>query len=100
MRKNIRVPKFFRSFYFVVGFLLFLWLLFFDTNDLVNQMRMNSKINELENDLEFYTEKTTEIEKARESLETDPKLREKFARERHLMKKDGEDVYLIVKEDK
>lgn len=78
--------------------LFFCWMLFLDSNDLYTQFRLNSQLNTLENEKEFYQEKIQEVKNEREQLLTDSETLEKFAREKYLMKKDSEDLYVIVEE--
>jgi cell division protein DivIC len=94
-----KVPPVFRSFYFLFAFFFFIWLLFFDTNDLINQYRSMRTRNELLSDKAYYIEKIEEVKQEREALLKNKRLLEKFARERYLMKKQTEDVYIIVEED-
>lgn len=93
-----RVPRFMRSFFFLftVGFAL--WMLFADANDLRSQFRLGQKIRELEAEKEFYEREIEKVNHDREALLSDDRLLEKFAREKYLMKKPEEDVYVIVKE--
>ncbi|MDX5348492.1 MAG: septum formation initiator family protein [Hymenobacteraceae bacterium] len=94
-----RIPKFFRSFYFITGFLFLAWMLFFDSNDLVTQFQMSQKLSDLEGEKEYYLEKIEEVQKDRKELLSNPELLEKFAREKYLMKRPNEDVYILVPED-
>ena len=75
-------------------------MLFFDSNDFLSEYQMHSKVQELEKDKRFYLEKIEEVKKDRRELVSNPKLLEKFAREKYLMKKPSEDVYVIVEEGK
>lgn len=52
----------------------------------------------LQNEKEYYQEKITEVEKDRKELMTNKELLEKFAREKYLMKKESEDVFIIQEE--
>lgn len=60
---------------------------------------MNSKLSALEDEKEYYLEKIKEVEKDRAELMTNKELLEKFAREKYLMKKESEDIFVIVEED-
>ncbi len=93
-----RVPKVFKNFYFIVGVIFLLWLLIFDSNDLFTQSKLSTKKKELEESKEFYEDKILEVKNDREALLTDEEQLEKLAREKYLMKKDSEDVYIIVEE--
>lgn len=94
------LPPIFKNFYFIVGILFILWLLIFDSNDLFTQRTLSNKKEELEKSKEFYEDKILEVKNDREALLTDDEQLEKLAREKYLMKKDSEDVYIIVKEEK
>lgn len=91
-----RIPKFFRNFYFVTSFLFLIWMLFFDSNDFITQYQMNRTLSNLEEEKEHYLLKMDEVQKDRKELMSDPKLLEKFAREKYLMKRPNEDVFIIV----
>ncbi len=75
------------------------WMLFFDNNNFIAQIRLNRTLHELEMEKEYYL---SEIEKDRHAtyeLITDTLTLEKFGREQYLMKRDNEDIYLIVDEE-
>lgn len=93
-----KVPRFMRSFFFLftVGFVL--WMFFADANDIRSQFRLGQKLRELEAEKEFYEKEIEQVNHDREELLTNDELLEKFAREKYLMKKPEEDVYVIVKE--
>jgi cell division protein DivIC len=59
---------------------------------------MSNKLRSLENEKEFYQEKIAEVEKDRKELMTNKELLEKFAREKYLMKKETEDIFIIQEE--
>lgn len=61
------------------------------------QISLSKKLHDLENQKEFYMERKKKIEQERQELMSNPELLEKFARERYLMKKKTEDVYVVVK---
>ena len=93
-----KLPAIFKNFYFIVGLLFLIWLLIFDSNDLFTQKKLSDKKEELEESKEFYEDKILEVKNDREALLTDDEQLEKLAREKYLMQKDSEDVYIIVPE--
>ena len=95
--KNL--PRLFKNFYFLVGFFFIIWMLFVDTNDFYSQFKKRRKLADLERQKEYYFEKIQEVEKDRQELLSDRELLEKFAREKYLMRKRTEDLYVIVEED-
>ena len=90
-----RVPPAFRNFYFVTGLTFLIWMTFLDSNDLINRYRLSAKLRSLENEKEYYQEKIKEVEKDRQELMGTTELLEKFAREKYLMKKPTEDIFII-----
>lgn len=99
MNPFTRLPKFLKNYYVLFGLFFVIWMLFVDSNDVVSQIRMTRKLNDLQAEKEYYLEKKTEVLKDREELSTNTELLEKFARENYMMKKKSEDLYMIVIED-
>ena len=92
-----KLSPLFRNFYFVSGLCFLTWMLFLDSNDLISRFKMSSKLRSLENEKEYYQEKIAEVEKDKQELTTNKELLEKFAREKYLMKKPTEDIFIIEK---
>ena len=70
-------------------------MIFLDSNDLINRFQLSAKQRSLENEKEYYVEKIREVEKDRAELMGTPELLEKFAREKYLMKRESEDLFII-----
>ncbi len=96
-----RIPKFFRNYYFITTAMFLVWMLFFDSNDFVTQFQMSRQLSEKLEDKQYYLDKIEEVQKDRKELLSNPELLEKFAREKYLMKRPNEEVFIIVpkKED-
>ena len=80
---------------FVLIFIPFLiWMLFFDENSYLVHRKFNQEIKDLESTISFYKIKIAKdkatIKKLGDSLQL-----ERFAREKYLMKKENEDIYII-----
>lgn len=90
--------KYTKNFYFVFTVLFIVWMVFIDSNDIISHFKLRSKLNDLENQKEFYQERKEKIKAEREELLSNYELLEKFARERYLMKRKTEDLYVIVEE--
>ncbi|MFZ2907402.1 MAG: septum formation initiator family protein [Cyclobacteriaceae bacterium] len=93
-----KLPKAFRNFYIVAGLIFLVWMLFLDSNDFVSRYKLTAKLRSLEGEKEYYLEKIKEVEKDKEELMGTRELLEKFAREKYLMKKDTEDIFIVVEE--
>lgn len=94
-----RLLRSLRNFYVATGVVLLVWMLVFDANDLLSQVQNWWNLHNLEDEKAYYQ---TEIKRVKQQhklvLGTD-QLREKYARERYLMKKPTEDVYVLVDEN-
>ena len=94
-----KLPPIFRNFYWVTGLSFLVWMIFLDSNDLISRFKLSSKLRSLDKEKEYYQAKITEVEKDRKELMTNRELLEKFAREKYLMKKEKEDIFIIQEED-
>jgi cell division protein FtsB len=74
-------------------------MILLDSNDLISRFKLSGKLNSLENEKEYYEEKIKEVEKDRDELFGDKESIEKFAREKYLMKKETEDIYIVKEAD-
>jgi len=90
-----KLPPVFRNFYVVTGLCFVIWLTFLDSNDLISRFSLSAKLHSLESEKEYYEKKIEEVEQDRKELMTNKELLEKFAREKYLMKKETEDVFVI-----
>ena len=93
-----RLPRLLKNFYFLTGSLFLIFMLFISDSNLFRQYQLTNKLRKLENEKAYYSVKIKEVEKDRSELMTDEDLLEKFAREKYLMKKEKEDIYVIVEE--
>jgi cell division protein FtsB len=93
-----KLPKAFRNFYIVTGLIFLVWMMFLDSNDFLSRYKLSAKLRSLEGEKEYYQEKIKEVEKDREELMGNRELLEKFAREKYLMKKKTEDIFIVVEE--
>ena len=81
--------------YFLAIIFLLIWVLFFDETDYLSQRNRLADLQKLVQKKEYYKK---EIETAKQELsdiQNNNDALEKFAREKYLMKKDGEDVFII-----
>jgi cell division protein FtsB len=90
------ILKILKNKFFLVVVGLFFWLLYFDKNDVFTQFDLIKKCNKLNSEKEYYI---TEIENNKKEvieLQNNKKSLETFAREKYLMKRDNEDVFVFV----
>ncbi|MFK7923874.1 MAG: septum formation initiator family protein [Bacteroidia bacterium] len=74
------------------------WMLFFDRYNWQAHQKMDQRIAELEANFDFYNSAIHSLDYQRDLIYSDLEEMERFAREKHLMKKPGEDIYLSVSE--
>ena len=86
---------------FLITFLFILaWVIFFDKNDLFSQMELRQKLRTLETEKNYYIKEIAQNKTDLLELRTNPANLEKFAREKYLMKKENEDIFVIVNPNK
>ena len=90
--------KYINNIYFYTGLLFVVWWVYFDQESLIVQYNLAKIKIGLEDQKEYYIDEIKKDEAAINTLQNDTVLLEKYAREKYFMKKDNEDVYLIVRE--
>jgi len=91
-----RLLELIRNKYFLAVAAFIVWMLFFDRNDVLEQYEYRSAVNKLQEEKDFYVNEIAKVKKDLNELNTDLNTAEKFAREKYFMKKDNEDVFVIV----
>jgi cell division protein FtsB len=86
--------------FFLVTVAFVIWMIFFDKNDLFSQYEYHQQLDKLKQEQVFYKTETEKVNKDLDELTSDKAKLEKFAREKYLMKKDNEDIFVIVHEKK
>ena len=85
-----------RNFYFLTGLGFVVWMAVFDANDVGKQYDMYRKWHDLRSEKDYYEANIKTVKEDRAELLSSPALLEKFAREKYLMKRPGEDVFVLV----
>jgi cell division protein FtsB len=81
--------------YFLVALGFGIWMLFFDQRDFFQQKERAGELNKLEAAKKYYQDEITKTKKQLDNLQNNPAAIEKFARERYLLKREGEEVYMF-----
>ena len=93
LKKNT-IFKIITNIFVIILIPFIIWMFFFDGNSYLIHRKFNSEIEDLESTITFYEEKISNdketIKKLQDSLEL-----ERFAREKYLMKRKNEDIYII-----
>ena len=83
--------------YLIAGVLFLIWMLFLDENNLIHQYRHYRHLQDMREKKAFYESAIRKTDEELKQLTTDSATQEKFAREHYWMKRDNEDVFIIVK---
>lgn len=94
-----RIKYILKNKYYLTSILFLIWMLFLDRNDIITQVRHMVRLNSINQDKEYYREEIAKINNDLRELSSNKKQLEKFARENYLMKRDNEDIFIIVKEE-
>ena len=72
------------------------WMVFFDSSSILNRMKYKEKLRSLKQEKHSYQEDIKRDSILSQKLVSDSIEIEKFARENYLMKKEKEDVFLVI----
>lgn len=99
-RYYMLIPTYCRNRYFLTFIAFLVWMTFFDRNNFISKHGYKKELKQLEQEREFYQSEIAKNNVVLEGLRSDPEKLEKFAREKYFMKKDDEDIFVIVEEKK
>ena len=72
------------------------WMVFFDSNNLMTRNKLQEKLDGLNVEKQFYIQEIRKDSTLTNQLMSDSSQLEKYAREHYLMKKDKEDLFLVI----
>lgn len=93
-----RLPKFLKNKFFWTGIIFIVWIVYFDNNNLISIFKNKKELKELKVEKNFYKQQISKDSAEYQLLISDTFALEKIAREKYQMKKDNEDVYVIVRQ--
>ena len=91
-----KIPQIIRNKYILTIIIFVIWLLLFDSNNLIARYKDLRELHKLKTDREYYMNRIEVDKKKLYELKTDNHNLEKFAREQYHMKKADEDLYIIL----
>ncbi len=95
-----RIPSWAKNKYIITLIAFVVWMIFFDAKDILTQRERTSELRQLQESKAYYTAEIAAERKALEELKSNPAAIEKYAREKYLMKRDNEDLFIIQKPEK
>lgn len=95
---SLNIPSFLKNKYLIALVVVLVWMAFFDKNNMIYQVRLRKQLHELRDDKEFFLHEIHRDSTSIRELRDNPEALERFAREKYLMKKSGEDIFIIKEE--
>ena len=95
-----KLPAPLRNKYLITFIVFLVWIFFIDKFDIITQIKMNKEFKQLKQQQEFYKKEIEKDSTKIYNLNNNPEEQERFARERFLMKKENEDLFIIRKKKK
>jgi cell division protein DivIC len=90
-----QIPAFLRNKFVLATISFVVWMMFFDRNDMFTQIERKSELNELKQSKQYFEKQIAENRKFSKDLQFNASAIEKYARERYLMKRENEDLFII-----
>lgn len=81
--------------YFIAILAFIVWMLFFDQRDFFTQRDRAAELDKLEQAKAYYQKEIATTKEQLNNLQSNPGAVEKYARERYLLRREGEEVYLF-----
>lgn len=94
------MKKVFLNKYSVTILIFLTWLLFFDKNDIFTQRDLNRQLKKLYDEKKYYLSEIQKNKETSDELKNNVQSIERYAREKYWMKRDNEDVYVVVNKNK
>jgi cell division protein FtsB len=81
--------------YLLATLAFLIWMLFFDLKDIFSSLDRRTELKKLQEKKAYYTQEIAKAKQQLIDLQGNPAAIEKFARERYMLKRDGEDVFIV-----
>ena len=95
MKLLTHIPPWLKSKYLIACVCFSVWMVFFDPKDILSDLERREKLNDLQTSELHLKQQITDARQELELLKNDAQSIEKYAREKYLMKKDNEDLFIV-----
>lgn len=96
MKIRLLLKKIFTNKYWITAMVFIAYLFFGDKNTILEQYELQQQYSKVKRENAYYKEQITQSEHQYTELFTNKQNLETFAREKYLMKRENEDVFVIV----
>ena len=90
-----KIPKPLKNKYILTLVFFAFWIIFIDDYNLIKQHQLQKNVDALEDQKEYYISEINKDSTELYHLQNTKEEQERFAREKFLMKKDNEDIFII-----
>jgi cell division protein DivIC len=95
------IPAWLKNKYLLAMIAFVVWMLFFDDRDIyVTYFKQRHELKALEESKQYYEQQIASTKKELDQLKINTATIEKYAREKYLMKRDNEDLFIIEQAQK
>lgn len=95
MPKLSQLPSWIKNKYFLASAFFICWMFFFDHNDFFVQRTRAQELSALSESKAYYQAQIDQTRKEVEDLRINTASAERIAREKYMMKKDNEELFII-----
>ena len=95
MKFLVHIPSLLKNKYLLAGGFFIVWMFFFDPKDWGLAVDKSLKLKELQKSEEHLSKTIKETREELDQLKTNAQTIEKYAREKYMMKKENEDLFII-----
>jgi cell division protein FtsB len=89
------IPSWLKNKYLLTGVFFMVWMLFFDPKDILTDIERRDKLKELQKSELHIKQMISQSHQELDLLKNNAQNIEKYAREKYMMKKDNEDLFIL-----
>lgn len=89
------IPYWLLNKYLLAGSFFVIWMVFFEPKDIGSDLNKRAKYKSLQKNEQHLSQLISETRKELDLLKTNAHTIEKYAREKYMMKKDNEDLFIV-----
>ena len=89
------IPSWLKNKYLLASTFFIVWMFFFDPKDIGSDLNRRAKLKDLQRTERNLDQQITDTRKELYLLKTNAQTIEKYAREKYMMKKDNEDLFIV-----
>ena len=93
------IPSWAHNKFLIAGTFFIVWMFFFDPKDLSNEFKRKARLDDLQKSEQHLGDLIRLTRQELSQLKTNAQTIEKYAREKYLMKKDNEDLFIFSSMD-